>query len=144
MKVNLPVDFGLPRELLVTKKHESSIFYEELSKASKAQLKNQAEIELDIITKLGRTVCENMTLASLKEFKDRIAQFLNMCISGGLCFKEERFRDRNGRIKALSVVKIINQKLLELADELLSENKDSLKVIALVDEICGLLVDIYV
>ena len=84
-----------------------------------------------------------MNIADLKEYKQKIADFLQLCISQGFCFKEEKLPYRYGRTKVLSIVKTVNQKLITLAEMLLSENSDSMKIVALVDEIRGLLLDIY-
>jgi len=61
----------------------------------------------------------------------------------GFSFDEERLGSRFGRTKILAIVRTVNQKLVDLGKELLSSNKDSLKVLALVDEIRGLLLDLY-
>ena len=106
-------------------------------------IKHRMDLELNAINDIGRRLLKNMSLSDLREYRKKIAEFLKMCISQGFYFKEEQLPARYGRSKILSIVKTVNQKLIDLAEQLLSENRDSLKIMALVDEIRGLLLDLY-
>ncbi len=143
MRVSLSPEFGLPKDLLIHKEQSGQNFSEQLNVATKTHLKYQMDLEFNAINEIGQRLCKNMLLKDLKEYRQRIAEFLKICISQGFSFKENYFQTRYGRSKVLSMIKIVNQKLIDLAQELLSENQDSLKVMALVDEISGLLLDIY-
>jgi uncharacterized protein YaaR (DUF327 family) len=143
MRVGLSPEFGLPKDVLIHTDQGGRSFSKHLSVAENIHLKNRMDLELDAIHEIGQRLSKNMSLSDLKEYRQRIAEFLKMCISQGFCFKEEKFPARYGRSKILSIVKTVNQKLINLAEELLSENRDSLKVMALVDEIRGLLLDLY-
>lgn len=144
MKVNLQPEFALPKDILSKSRAKSTTFEEHLQSVTRTHITLKLNEELAAIQEQGRRLVKNMSLADLKRYRDMVAGFLKLCISMGLNYKEERFSSRYGRIKVLSVVEIVNQKLMALAEALLSENNESLKVLSLVDEIRGLLLDLYV
>lgn len=144
MKINSLSEYGLPNEILHRTEHGDSDFSKYYQIASKNLLTHQVDQEMQVICEVGKRLSKRMSLADLKEFKQRVADFLKMCISDGLCFKEERFPARYGQSKVLTIIKTVNEKLLKLAETVLSKNRDSLKVASLVDEIRGLLLDLYI
>jgi uncharacterized protein YaaR (DUF327 family) len=144
MKVNSLTDYGLPKDILPKAEHGNRAFSKYYQTASKNLLKHNVDQEMQVISEIGRRLSKRKSLADLREFKQKVAEFLKMCISEGLSFKEERFPAHYGQSKVLTIIKKVNEKLLELAETVISENSDSLKIAALVDEIRGLLLDIYV
>jgi uncharacterized protein YaaR (DUF327 family) len=143
MRVNLSTNYHLKNDVIIHHDQGQPSFSEHLRAAENAKLKQTIDIELDTISEIGQRLVKNMSLSDFKEYKQRITNFLKMCISQGFSFEEERLGSRFGRTKVLAIVKTINQKLVDLGKELLSKNKDSLKVLALVDEIRGMLLDFY-
>jgi uncharacterized protein YaaR (DUF327 family) len=143
MRVNRSPGITLPREVPIKAGNGEKPFFEHLETASIEHLKHHMGQELEVIHELGRKLSRSLSLADLKKYKQKVSDFLKLCISEGLCYKEEKFSSKYGRTKILSLVETVNKKLLSLAEILLSENKDSLRVMALVDEIRGLLLDLY-
>jgi len=143
MRVNLSTNYHLKSDIKTHHEKGQPGFDEQLRAAESTKLKQTIDMELDTISEIGKRLVKTMSLSDFKEFKQRIAGFLKMCISQGFSFREERLGARFGRTKILSIVKTVNQKLVDLGKELLSKNQDSLKVLALVDEIRGLLLDLY-
>jgi uncharacterized protein YaaR (DUF327 family) len=143
MRVSLSPEFGLPKDVLIHADQRNRNFSEHLQSAESVYIKQRMDLELNAIHEIGQRLSKNMSLSDLRKYRQKIAEFLKMCISQGFCFKEEKFPARYGRSKILSIVKTVNQKLIDLAEQLLSKNRDSLKVMALVDEIRGLLLDLY-
>lgn len=143
MKVNLSPEFTLPRDIVPRSRGSAGTFDEHLRAMTEIHLRERLDGELAAIHEQGRRMARNMSLSDLKKYRDMVAGFLKLCIAGGLSCKEEKFSSRYGRTKVLTIIKTVNQKLLAMAEALLSDNKDSLKVLALVDEIRGLLLDLY-
>ncbi|NLZ54846.1 MAG: YaaR family protein [Thermoanaerobacteraceae bacterium] len=143
MRVNLSTNYHLQSDVIIHQEQGQPSFSEHLRVAENSQLKQTIDMELDTISEIGRRLVKSMSLADFKEFRQRIGNFLKMCISQGFSFEEERLGSRFGRTKILAIVKTVNQKLVDLGKELISKNRDSLKVLALVDEIRGILLDFY-
>ena len=143
MRVNLTSEFSLPRDITKAVNIGDKPFSEHLKTFSVSHLREHMEGELVAIEEQGRRLCRRMTLGDLRKYKQMVADFIRACISQGLSLKEEQHTTGFGRTKMLSVIKTVNEKLLSLAQLLLSENQDPLKAMALVDEIRGLLLDLY-
>lgn len=143
MRVNLSTKYEIKNDVKTHSEKSKPSFEKHLQAAESTQLKQTIDKELETITEIGQRLVKNMSLADFREFRQRIANFLKLCISQGFSFTEERLGSRFGRTKILALVKTVNQKLVDLGQELLSKNRDSLKVLALVDEIRGLLLDFY-
>lgn len=68
---------------------------------------------------------------------------MNEIVTHSHQFSRENFLDRKGRHRVYGIIKKINQTLDELAEELLCEEKDHIAILSKVDEIRGLLLDIF-
>lgn len=98
---------------------------------------------LSSIEEQGKRLVKSLSLADLKKYKEMVGGLIKYCLEMGLELKEERLFSGKGRQKVLTTVRIVDEKLIELTELLLSKNADALKVLALVDEIRGLLLDLY-
>jgi len=138
-----PADFSLPREITARATSPSQDFAISLADMKKIYLREELDDKLQAIQEQGRRLCRKMTLGDLKKFKQMVAEFLQFCLSKGLKLNQERLSSGSGKTKLLYIIETVDKKLLELAEELFSQNRDSLKIMALVDEIRGLLLDLY-
>ncbi|TYP57390.1 YaaR family protein [Thermosediminibacter litoriperuensis] len=120
-----------------------SRFQELLKSAREVCIREQLEGMLASIEEQGRRLVKTMSLADLKKYREMLARFLRQCVESGLDLKEERFFNRYGRQTVLTAVRIVDRKLLELTELVLSESADAVRVLAIVDEIRGLLLDLY-
>ena len=59
-------------------------------------------------------------------------------------FSRENFLDRRGRHRVYGIVRLVDEKLDELAQELMKDEKDNLSILSKVDEIRGLLLDLFI
>ncbi|MBO7336691.1 MAG: YaaR family protein, partial [Lachnospiraceae bacterium] len=57
-------------------------------------------------------------------------------------FERENFLDKRGRHRVYGMIKLIDENLDALTEELLKEEKDAMAILTRVDEIRGLLLDI--
>ena len=100
----------------------------------------------DMIGKInsqGEVVAKKANLAEFQKYRELIAKLLNETASNSyeLC-KENKF-DARGRHKAFALVKKVNQKLDEMASAILSEQSTNIQMMSMVDDIRGMLVDLY-
>ena len=68
---------------------------------------------------------------------------MNEIVSHSHKFSRENFLDKHGRHRVYGIVKQVNQALDELAEELMNEEQDHLAILSKIDEIRGLLLDIF-
>ena len=68
---------------------------------------------------------------------------MNEVVTNAHEFSRENFLDRRGRHRVYGIVRLVDEKLDELAQELMKEEKDEIAILAKVGEIRGLLLDIF-
>ena len=83
-----------------------------------------------------------MDIKDLKKYRAMVADFMNEVVYRSHKFSRENFLDKRGRHRVYGIVKKVNDNLDELAQEIIKKEKDHLKILARVDEIRGLLLDI--
>lgn len=95
------------------------------------------------IIKQGERLCEKVDIAELRAYKKMISEFLDEAVRGFVKFSKESYMDRRGRHRLYSTVKKVNQNLEELTQEILKKEKDHLKILSRVEDIRGLILDIF-
>ncbi len=83
------------------------------------------------------------SMKTLRAYRAAVRDFLKEAVSGSYQMKEESRWDRKGNRRVFCVVQKINQALEDLTTEVLQKNSESINVLAKIDEIRGLLVDLY-
>ncbi|HPT76168.1 MAG TPA: YaaR family protein [Defluviitaleaceae bacterium] len=113
-----------------------------LSKIDESELQEKLERMIEEITVQGKKLAEHMDIKDLKKYRAMVADFMNEVVSRSHKFSRENFLDKRGRHRVYGIVKKVNDNLDELAQEIIKKEKDHLKILAKIDEIRGLLLDI--
>ena len=71
-----------------------------------------------------------------------VKEFLNETVNRSHKFSRENFLDRRGRHRVYGMIKLVDEKMDELATALVQDEKDHIDILNRVDEIKGLLLDI--
>ncbi|MDR3240139.1 MAG: YaaR family protein [Clostridiales bacterium] len=97
---------------------------------------------MDGITVQGKQLAEHMDVKDMRKYRALVSDFLEEAVSHSHQFERENFLDRRGRHRVYGVVKLVNQELDNLVQELFKSEKDHLSILDKIDEIRGLLLDI--
>lgn len=103
------------------------------------RIRNLAEIIFEQGEKLGKKV----DIRELKKYKQLIATFLEEAVGTSTKFSKESFLDRRGRYRVYASIKRINEEVEELARQVLSSEKDNIQILQKIDDIRGLIMDIF-
>lgn len=114
-----------------------------LSSIEEQELQAHLSVMMEEITQQGNKLSRRMDVKDLQEYRRLIREFMNEIAAHTHEFSRENFLDRKGRHRVYGIVKKINQTLDELAEELLSEEKDRISILSKIDEIRGLILDIF-
>lgn len=98
---------------------------------------------LDEIDEYARRLKESPVLENLLRYKKRVSSILQFLVQQSYNVTENSFYDPQGRRRLLMIVENIDQKLEQLTREFLNKQTDSLELISRLDEIRGLLLDLY-
>lgn len=113
-----------------------------LSNIEEADLQAKVGALLNEISEQGKKISKHTDVRDMKRYRELIKGFLNEVVYRSHKFSRENFLDRRGRHRVYGIVRLIDQNLDELAEELLKEEKDNIMILSKVGEIKGLLLDI--
>ncbi|MDR1914028.1 MAG: YaaR family protein [Clostridiales bacterium] len=94
------------------------------------------------ITTAGDKLVEHLDIRDMRHYRHLVKDFLNEVVTHSHEFSRENFLDRRGRHRVYGIVRLVDENLDELAQQLISSEKDRISVLDRVDEIRGLLLDI--
>ena len=86
---------------------------------------------------------KHMDIRDMKHYRGLIKEFLNEVLSRSHEFSRENYLDRRGRHRVYGIIRVIDKELDELAEELVKDEKDAISILGKIDEIQGLLLDIF-
>ena len=114
-----------------------------LSSLEEKELQSQLSLMMEDIIQQGKRLGKRMDIRDMKQYRKLVQEFMNEITAHSHEFSRENFLDRKGRHRVYGIVKQINQTLDELAEELLREEKDHIAILSKIDEIRGLILDIF-
>jgi len=96
----------------------------------------------DIVTQ-GNKIKKHMDIRDMRHYRSLIKSFMNEIVNHSHAFSRENFLDRRGRHRVYGIIRLIDENLDKLAEQLIADEKDAMKILAAVDEIKGLIMDIF-
>ncbi len=118
-----------------------SKFYDELKFAETEAIHLQFDELIEEITKQGERFAKNPNQELLKIYKSMIKDFLKYVTDHML--QVEHYTGGKLKQKIYTVTKIIDQRLMQLTEHLLKTQASNINLLSTLDEIRGLLVDLY-
>ena len=113
------------------------------SNIEEAGLADRLNLMMEEIVMQGDKITKRMDVKDMRRYRARIKDFMNEIVNRSHKFSRENFLDRRGRHRVYGIVRLVDEKRDELAQELMKEEKDEIAILAKVGEIRGLLLDIF-
>ena len=108
-----------------------------------AELQAKVDALMEDITAQGTRIAQHMDIRDMKKYRGLIKDFLNEVVYRSHKFSRENFLDRRGRHRVYGIIRLIDENLDQLATELVADESDHLKILNMIGEIEGLLLDIF-
>lgn len=105
-------------------------------------LQERLTLIMEDIVQQGKKIAKHTDVRDMKHYRKLIQEFMNEVVNRSHKFSRENFLDRRGRHRVYGIVKLVDQNLDELAQELIKDEKDQIAILGKIDEIRGLLLDI--
>lgn len=112
--------------------------------------KHEQRMQTDTITRLlgdissaGDRLARSRNLRDMAKYKMLIRKFLQETVDFGMGLKQSHTWNRFGEGRKLKIVETIDEKLVELAEEILNQEKSSIDLLDKIGEIKGLLINLY-
>lgn len=113
------------------------------SNIEEAELANRLNSMMEEIIMQGDKLVKRMDIRDMKRYRMLIKDFMNEIVNRSHKFSRENFLDRRGRHRVYGIIRLVDEKLDEIAQALVSDECDKISILAKVGEIRGLLLDIF-
>lgn len=113
------------------------------SNIEEAELADRLNLMMEEIVMQGDELVKRMDIRDMRRYRSLIKDFMNEIVNRSHKFSRENFLDRRGRHRVYGIIRLVDQKLDELAQELVKDERDTIAILAKVGEIRGLLLDIF-
>ena len=142
LKIHNLQQISQPERITQTPEADGSFRFTLLSNIEESELQAALSGMMEEITQQGYRLGKRRDIRDMKQYRKLIQEFMNEIVNRSHKFSRENFLDRRGRHRVYGMIKRVNVALDELAGELIKEEKDHLGILAKIDEIRGMLLDI--
>lgn len=118
-------------------------FPDVLEKQYLRENKDDLEKLLDKLGEISKRLVESFSIYELKNYKDTLRGFLQKTQGQVYKLKEETAHFRQGKIKIMHLIEKIDAELEELSNMVLVRQRNQVELLKKMDQIRGLLVDLY-
>lgn len=113
------------------------------SHVEEAELQARLNTLMEEITMQGDKLAKRRDVKDMKHYRGLVKEFLNEVVTRSHSFSRENFLDRRGRHRVYGIIRLVDENLDQLAQELMKDEKDNLAILNKIGEIRGLLLDIF-
>ncbi|MBR1691505.1 MAG: YaaR family protein [Lachnospiraceae bacterium] len=113
------------------------------SNIAEQDLQARLTLMMEEIVQQGNKIGKHTDIKDMKKYRTLIKSFFNEIITRSHEFSRENFLDRRGRHRVYGIIRMVDETLDDLAQELVKDEKDHIAILNKIDEIRGLLLDIF-
>ncbi len=113
------------------------------SAIEEGELKARLNTLMEDITQHGELIKKKRDVKEMRHYRALIKDFMNEIVNRSHSFTRENFLDRRGRHRVYGMIRLVDEKLDLLARELIKDEQDSILILNTIDDIRGLLLDIF-
>ena len=113
------------------------------SNIAESELQAHLNALMEQITEEGKKLAKKRDVKDMKHYRGLVKDFLNEIVSRSHEFSRENFLDKRGRHRVYGIIRLVDENLDALAQELMKDEKDNMEILSKIGEIQGLLLDIF-
>ena len=113
------------------------------SKIEDSSLAERLNLMMQDIVQQGKQIAKKNDIRDMQRYRILIKDFLNEVVTRSHAFSRENFLDRRGRHRVYGIIRLVDENLDDLAQELVKDEKDNRNILAKIGQIQGLLLDIF-
>ncbi|MBU5676704.1 YaaR family protein [Alkaliphilus sp. MSJ-5] len=121
----------------------NSQFVEKFQNIKSEQVRDHLEKLFTQITAQSEKINEKLHLSEVIRYKGLVKEFLDVAVKNSHQFSKQNFLDRRGRHRVYSVVKNVDRELEAITKEFLNKEVDRLSIVKRLDDIRGMLLDVF-
>lgn len=143
IKVNPLIQTQKPEQVKQTAPSDGSFKFTLASAIEEDELKARLNTLMEDITQHGELIKKKRDVKEMRHYRALIKDFMNEVVNRSHSFTRENFLDRRGRHRVYGMIRLVDEKLDLLAQELIKDEQDSILILNTIDDIRGLLLDIF-
>lgn len=118
--------------------------FDTMVKQQSTQLK-QAELQklMNELTAQGQKIARFRSFKDIAKYKRMVKRFVKEAVDYGMTLKQSHSFMLDGDNRRLTIVEEIDEKLMELTESVMDQEKNSIQILDLIGEIKGLLINLY-
>lgn len=109
---------------------------------NKLQMEQLTRLLTDI-DQAGERLARSQTFKDLASYKTLVKKFVNEAVEFGMDIKQSHSWNSNGQGRTLKVVEEIDKELLDLTQNMVEKEKDSIDILGKIGIVKGLLINLY-
>lgn len=113
-----------------------------VSSIEESELAEKLTALMGEITEQGEKLKKKRDITDMRRYRSLIKEFMNEIVNRSHKFSRENFLDKRGRHRVYGMIHLVDEKLDQIASELIKDEMDVMKILNSIDEIRGLLLDI--
>ena len=141
-KVNQAAPVAQPEAQAPVRETDGAFKFTLVSHIEEQELQARLSTLMEEITMQGNKLAKKRDIKDMKKYRGLIKEFMNEIVSRSHSFSRENFLDRKGRHRVYGIIRLVDENLDELAQELMKDEQDHLTILNKIGEIRGLLLDI--
>lgn len=98
---------------------------------------------IEDITQQGKLLSKKNDIRDMQRYRMLIKGFLNEVVTRSHAFSRENYLDKKGRHRVYGIIRLVDENLDALAQELIRDEKDTIAIMGRIGTIEGLLLDIF-
>ncbi|MCC5911033.1 MAG: YaaR family protein [Clostridiaceae bacterium] len=130
-----------PQNRRVTVKKEQ--FASKFENIKSQHVRSHLEGLYDKIVDQGEKISEKQHLSEIVKYRKLVQEFLDVAVKNSHQFSKQNFLDRRGRHRVYCIVKSVDRELDELTKDFLNQEGDGINILGRLDDIKGMLLDIF-
>ena len=142
IKVNQAAPVAQPEAQAPVRETDGAFKFTLVSHIEEQELQARLSTLMEEITMQGNKLAKKRDIKDMKKYRGLIKEFMNEIVSRSHSFSRENFLDRKGRHRVYGIIRLVDENLDELAQELMKDEQDHLTSLNKIGEIRGLLLDI--
>ena len=142
IKVNQAAPVAQPEAQAPVRETDGAFKFTLVSHIEEQELQARLSTLMEEITMQGNKLAKKRDIKDMKKYRGLIKEFMNEIVSRSHSFSRENFLDRKGRHRVYGIIRLVDENLDELAQEVMKDEQDQLTILNKIGEIRGLLLDI--
>lgn len=121
----------------------SKAFQQSADDQQKRQLNEKVDEILDEISTSASGICDQADFGLFQDFCRQLSTVLNEILENAYLFRSERVLDSSGRQRVFATITVVDERLDRLGSEIMAGNSSQIEFISRIDEIRGLITDLF-